>query len=57
MFCLDWNDDEPFELIGNSIDDNYTRLEIVLVPCNYMHTQLGYQDDSINPECIGDLEE
>ena len=28
MFCLDWNDD-PIALIGDSYDDDYTRLEIL----------------------------
>ena len=56
MLCLDWDDDEPIELIGTSIDDDYTRLEVVLTPCNYKHTQLGYQGDSISPECVTDLE-
>ena len=56
MFCLDWDKQEPIEIIGSDIDDDYTRLEVVLVPCNYMHTMLGYQGDSISPECITDLE-
>ena len=56
MLCLDWDDDEPIELIGVENDNDYTRLEVVLVPCNYIHTQLGYEGDSIHPECITDLE-
>ena len=42
MLCLDWDDGEPIELIGTEIDEDYTRLEVVLVPCNYLHTHLGY---------------
>ena len=57
MFCLDWDNNEPIEIIGSDIDDDYTRLEVNLVPCNYMHTQLGYQGDTINPECNGSLDE
>ena len=58
MLCLDWNDEEPFEIIGSDIDDDYTRLEVNLVPCNYIHTMLGYQGDfnSISPECVTDLQ-
>ena len=57
MFCLDWNDDDPIEIRGSDIDDDYIRFEINLVPCNYLHTMLGYQDDKIDPSCVGDLQE
>ena len=58
MFCLDWNDDIPFELVGEkAVDDNYARLEVIFTPCNYLHSQLGYDGDSIHPECIGGKEE
>ena len=56
MYCIDWNDDDPFELIGESShDDDYARIDVTLTPCNYLHTMLDYQDDSISPECIGDI--
>ena len=58
MYCLDWNDDIPFEIVGEKVaDDDYARLEVMLNPCNYLHTQLGYQDDSIHPECVEGLQE
>ena len=58
MFCLDWNDDTPFELVGEKVaDDDYARLEVIFVPCNYLHTQLGYDGDSVHPECVGSKEE
>ena len=56
MFCLDWDDEDPIEVIGSEIDNNYTRLEVVLVPCNYVHQQLGDVGDFIHPECVPDLE-
>ena len=56
MICIDWNDDFPIELLGREQDDDYTRLELIFVPCNYIHTMLDYKEDSINPECIADLE-
>ena len=49
MFCIDWNDEDPIEIIGEEFDDDYTRFEAVLVPCNYLHTMLDYQGDSISP--------
>lgn len=58
MFCVDWNDvDEPFEIKGSDEDGDHSRIEVILVPCNYVHTDLGYEGDSISPECIGSLEE
>ena len=43
--------------MGDTQDDDHIRFEAVLVPCNYLHTMLDYQGDSIHPECVGDLEE
>ena len=45
MFCLDWKDDDPFELLGALRDDDFIRFDIVLNPCNYLHTMLDYKDD------------
>ena len=56
MICIDWNDDFPIDLLGREQDDDYTRIELIFVPCNYIHTMLDYKEDSINPECIADLE-
>ena len=56
MFCIDW-DKADINLYGNENNENYQRLEIALVPCNYIHTKWGYQNDSIAEECIADLEE
>ena len=53
MYCIDINDE--LEIIGNENDDDYARLDIVLLPCNYIHTMLGYTDDSVYPECVPDL--
>ena len=55
MFCIDWNDDEPYNIKGYEFDDTYTHLDIVMVPCNYIHTMYGYEGDSVSSECIGDL--
>ena len=55
MFCLDWNDNDPFELFGTLQEDDFVRLEIIVNPCNYLHTMLDYKDDSVSSECITDL--
>ena len=57
MFCLDWDDDNPIEITGSDIDADYTRFEIVMTPCNYLHTHLGYTGDSIDPSCNPNLED
>ena len=54
MFCIDWNAGDPIELTGDTHDDDYTRFEVLVVPCNYLHTVLGYQEDSVSPNCIPD---
>ena len=57
MFCLDDPDEGEEEHIvyGNENNENFQRIEVVLLPCNYVHTYMGYKEDSIHPECIGDL--
>ena len=57
FFCIDWIDGEPFEVYGHESEDDYQRLEVILLPCNYVHTSFGYEGDSVSPECIGDLDE
>ena len=53
MYCLDWEDEVEDKLIyGHSKNDEYQRLDIVLVPCNYVHSYLGYEGDSISKECL-----
>ena len=54
MFCI--NEFENFVIYGNEKNTEYQRFEVVLVPCNYLNTQFGYTGDSINPECIADLD-
>lgn len=53
MYCLE--PDADIEIYGNERGGDYQRLEIVLVPCNYVHSYLGYEDDSIHPDCVADL--
>ena len=56
MFCIDWNNaDEPIQIGGEYEDDNYSELDIILAPCDYIHTIGGYTGDSIHPECVRDL--
>lgn len=40
---------------GEYEDDNYTELDIIMAPCNYVHTMYGYTEDSVHPECYTNL--
>ena len=55
MFCID--DFKNYVIYGNEKNSEYQRFEVVLVPCNYLHTLFGYTEDSIHPECVADLNE
>ena len=55
FLCIDWTDDNPVEFVGESNDNDYTRLDVMIVPCNYIHIEMGYEGDSVYPECEGDL--
>ena len=56
FLCVDWTDDDYLEFVGQSADDDYTRFDVMIVPCNYIHMEMGYRGDSIHPECEGDLQ-
>ena len=56
MLCIEWdNEDEPIIVSGIQGDPNFSSLEVLLVPCNYLHTLYDYTGDSVHPECVGDL--
>ena len=54
LFCLDWKD--SFLLYGEAIDDSAQMMEFYLLPCNYVHSYMGYTGDSISKECVADQE-
>ena len=58
MFCLDW-DNEDLLLYGDEKKSEYTyqRIEFDMTPCNYLHTHLGFEGDTIHDACIYDLDE
>ena len=57
MYCLDTDEMEGLEIYGDEKNQQYSRLEVVLLPCNYLHVHLGYTEDVIHPECIANLEQ
>jgi len=56
FFCLDWETLQDLELYGTENFNEYQRLEIFLLPCNHIHTDLGEDSDVIPKECIADRE-
>ena len=56
LYCFDWDKIGDVLSIwgGSSNDALYQRIEFVLLPCNYIHTQFGDIGDSIHPDCIAD---
>ena len=62
FYCLDWDENEPFEIYGTENDDNYQRLEFLLIPCNSKWTDTGPLDfpsgaSNQGQECEERLEE
>ena len=38
MYCLDWYDSlGDLVIFGDDTNNNFQRLEILLLPCNYLH--------------------
>ena len=57
LFCIDWDEHgDDLDIYGNWQDESkYQRVEFVLVPCNYLHNNLGWTDDFIPDGCVEDL--
>ena len=55
LLCLDWS--QNLYLQGYYQDARFSTIDILLLPCNYIHTQYGWEGDTISNECIPNLEE
>ena len=53
MFCVELGDlaEGELSIYGVENDDNYQRWEFVLLPCNYVHAELGQVGDIIHEKC------
>lgn len=56
FYCIDPLETD-FEVSGGLNSRNWQSLDIVLVPCNYVHATWGYTEDFIADECIADLDQ
>ena len=52
LYCLDWSED--LYIFGEENNPEYQRIELLMVPCNYLHQKWGYTEDSVSNECISD---
>lgn len=53
LYCIDWTDD--LYIMGEKKNPQYQRIELLFVPCNYIHQYYGYTEDSVSDECIRDI--
>ena len=56
FLCLDWDEEEPFVIYGTQTVDNYSRLEMLLLPCNSASTGFGTKL-TFDEHCEASLEE
>lgn len=53
FFCLDWSEDsEPMNVYGyQEVEAEYSALEVLVVPCNYVNKEFGPIGDTIHETC------
>ena len=56
LLCLDWDQvGGELEIFGNfDVETEYQTFEYLVVPCNYVHAELGPTNDTIPDGCIAD---
>ena len=56
IYCIDWDKYGDDMAIWSTEDDeiSYQRFEYTLVPCNYIHSEVGTTNDFVSEECIAD---
>ena len=52
FFCIDEPND--LEVYGDFTSDRNSHVEILLLPCNTLFTEWGYEGDTVSDECIWD---
>ncbi len=45
---------DGIEIYGDEKNQQFSRIEVFLLPCNYLHVDLGYTEDVVHPECEWD---
>ena len=54
LFCIDEPSD--LEIYGDHTSDRNSFVELLVLPCNSLFTEWGYEGDTVSDECIWDLE-
>ena len=57
FYCIDWDDEEPFEIYGSNLEADYQRMEMILVPCNLKPSGVNTIPDPIVAGCKANLED
>ena len=58
LYCLDWDEvGEELDIWGFDGYQDYRYVDIILVPCNYLHTSYGWTEDRIAEECVHDRDQ
>ena len=53
FYCIDF--DNEIDIFGNENDKNYKRLEVLLLPCNVINSEVGPLESAVEDQCLGDL--
>ena len=58
FYCLDWEEENPFVIYGSETDGNYQRVELFLLPCSMVGSDLNQVEREPNsPNCNPNLED
>ena len=58
LICFDWKDQDMSYLVyGSTTAPSWSRFELLMTPCNYVHRQAGDYGDTVTDECIADAEQ
>ena len=57
MYCLDWDSlKDDLDIWGSNADEaNYQRVEFMMLPCNYRHTEVEDIGHVVSDECIDNI--
>ena len=57
FYCIDWDDENPFVIYGTETQANNQRLEMILLPCNMVKSDIGPWNQTVSEICNTNLAE
>ena len=58
FYCIDWDEEDPYVIYGLEGEANYQRLEMLLLPCNVVMSEIETSPKwEVKENCEGSLEE